>query len=50
MTYKITILVKGGDELENDLKNGHVESGMAQDVFPDEEIVGFDYVKMPEVR
>ncbi len=45
--YKITIIVKGNNELKNDIENGFVEKGIAEDVFPDEEIVEFQAEQIP---
>ena len=43
MKYKITIIVSGGNELKNDLEKGFVEQGISTDVFPDEEILEFQF-------
>ncbi len=48
MTYEIKIVVKGGNELTNDLEKGFVENGIGQDVFPNEEILSFTYQELPE--
>lgn len=43
MKYEITIIVEGGNELKNDLEKGFVEGAMVSDVFPDENIVQFQF-------
>jgi hypothetical protein len=48
MKYKITIIVDGQNELKNDLVHGHVESGIREDVFPDENILSFQYEEIKE--
>lgn len=48
MKYKIEIVVEGGNELKNDLEKGFVESSMAIDTFPDENILSFQFVKLEE--
>lgn len=46
MKYKITIIVKGGNELKNDLEKGYVENGIRADVLPDEEILEFQFERL----
>ena len=46
MKYKITIIVEGGNELEHALEKGYVEMGIQKDVFPDEEILEFQFEKI----
>jgi hypothetical protein len=48
MKYIITIVVEGGNELKNDLEHGHVESGIKQDVLPDEEILEFQFKRVED--
>ena len=43
MKYKITIIVEGGNELEYDLEKGYIEAGIQKDIFPDEEILSFQF-------
>ena len=43
MTYKIEMIVKGGNELKNDLEKGYIELGMSTDVFEDEEVLEFRF-------
>ena len=43
MKYKIIIIVKGDKELENDLEKGFIEDGIQKDVFPNEEILSFQF-------
>jgi hypothetical protein len=50
MKFKIVMEVEGGPDLEKDLKRGHVESGIASDVFNEggEVITSFTYEKIEE--
>jgi len=42
MKYKITIVVEGKKQLKNNIKHGHVEKEIKEDIFPDEEILSFE--------
>jgi len=48
MKYKITIVVGGGNELKGDLEKGYVESGIQNDVLPDEEILSFSFEQLED--
>lgn len=48
MKYKITIIVEGNNELTHDLEKGYVEAGIERDIFPDEEILEFQWEPLEE--
>jgi len=48
MKYNITLVVEGGNELKNDLQNGHIETWIARDVFSGEKVLKFQYAELPE--
>jgi len=48
MKYKITIIIEGENELKNDLEKGFIESAISRDVFYNENVVEFQFEKLPE--